>query len=110
GGGAGGRAPPAGRVRGAPPADALVVGNVGDDFEPYGLPVSPDLDTVLYTLAGLIDDARGWGIRDDTTAALDQARALGDDAWFVLADRDLGLHLARAAGLRRGEPLSTVTS
>jgi LPPG:FO 2-phospho-L-lactate transferase len=109
-GGVGGARFTHGLVRVVPPADVLVVGNVGDDFEPYGLPVSPDLDTVLYTLAGLIDDARGWGLRDDTTAALEQASRLGDDAWFVLGDGDLGLHLARAARLRRGEPLSVATA
>jgi LPPG:FO 2-phospho-L-lactate transferase len=109
-GGVGGARFSHGLVRVVPPADVLVVGNVGDDFEPYGLPVSPDLDTVLYTLAGRIDDGRGWGVDGDTTAALETAALLGDDAWFVLGDRDLGLHLARAERLRRGEPLSTATA
>ena len=109
-GGVGGARFSHGLVRVVPPAEVLVVGNVGDDFEPYGLPVSPDLDTVLYTLAGRIDDGRGWGVDGDTTAALETAALLGDDAWFVLGDRDLGLHLARAERLRRGEPLSAATA
>src|SRR6478735_2713729 len=91
------------------PTEVTIVGNVGDDLEPYGLHVSPDLDTVLYTLAGLVDDERGWGVHGDTAVALEQARALGDDAWFWLGEHDLGLHLARTARLRRGEPLSAVT-
>jgi LPPG:FO 2-phospho-L-lactate transferase len=82
------------------------IGNVGDDLELLGLHVSPDLDTVLYTLAGLLDEERGWGVRDESYAALDQVRALGGEAWFTLGDRDIGLHLVRAAALREGAPLS----
>ncbi|MGZ8695486.1 MAG: 2-phospho-L-lactate transferase [Gaiellaceae bacterium] len=84
--------------------------NVGDDLEVAGLHVSPDLDTVLYTLAGLGDDERGWGRRGETWHALDTMRELGGDAWFALGDRDLGLHLARTEALRAGEPLSAVTA
>jgi LPPG:FO 2-phospho-L-lactate transferase len=92
------------------PAAVTIVGNVGDDLEPYGLHVSPDLDTVLYTLTGRIDPDRGWGVRGDTPRALEQARELGADAWFWLGDLDLGLHLARTELLRRGLPLSAATA
>jgi LPPG:FO 2-phospho-L-lactate transferase len=92
------------------PAAVTIVGNVGDDLEPYGLHVSPDLDTVLYTLTGRIDPDRGWGVAGDTPRALEQARALGADAWFWLGDLDLGLHLARTEMLRAGQPLSVATA
>lgn len=90
-------------------ADLTVVGNVGDDLEIFGLYVSPDLDSVLYALAGLNDEERGWGRVDETWRTLDSARAWGADAWFQLGDLDLGLHLARADALGRGEPLSVAT-
>ena len=91
-------------------ADLVVVGNVGDDVEVLGLHVSPDLDSVLYALAGLNDEERGWGRAGESWQALDVVRALGGEAWFALGDRDLGLHLARTAALRAGEPLSAVTA
>jgi LPPG:FO 2-phospho-L-lactate transferase len=84
--------------------------NVGDDLEFLGLRVSPDLDTVLYTLAGLLDEERGWGVREETTNALATAERLGAESWFTLGDRDIGLHLVRTAALRSGQPLSTVTA
>src|SRR5918999_2593497 len=84
------------------------VGNVGDDVEVLGLHVSPDLDTVLYTLAGLLDEERGWGVADETYGALTMAGALGADTWFTLGDRDIGLHLVRTELLRAGAPLSAV--
>jgi LPPG:FO 2-phospho-L-lactate transferase len=86
------------------------IGNVGDDVEVLGLHVSPDLDTVLYTLAGLLDEDRGWGVRDETHNALDLAGRLGGETWFTLGDRDIGLHLVRTALLREGVPLSAVTA
>lgn len=92
-----------------PPETVTIVGNVGDDLEIYGLHVSPDLDTVLYTLTGQIDQDKGWGVRGDSSRALDRARELGAPAWFWLGDLDIGLHLARTERLRRGEPLSVVT-
>jgi LPPG:FO 2-phospho-L-lactate transferase len=109
-GGVGGARFTHGLVRVVEPRGVTVIGNVGDDFEPYGLHVSPDLDTMLYTLAGLIDEAKGWGVKGDSARALEQARSLGDDAWFWLGDLDLGLHLARAGHLRRGLPLSAATA
>jgi LPPG:FO 2-phospho-L-lactate transferase len=87
-----------------------VIGNVGDDLEVFGLHVSPDVDTLLYTLGGVADEERGWGRAGETWNALETAAALGAEAWFQLGDKDLGLHLARAEALRRGEPLSDVTA
>jgi LPPG:FO 2-phospho-L-lactate transferase len=92
------------------PESVTVIGNVGDDVELYGLHVSPDLDTVLYTLTGWHDEARGWGVRGDTARALERAARLGAEAWFRLGDLDLGLHLARAERLGRGESLSAATA
>jgi LPPG:FO 2-phospho-L-lactate transferase len=91
------------------PVGVTVIANVGDDLEAFGLHVSPDVDTLLYTLGGVADEERGWGRRGETWTALGVARELGADAWFQLGDRDLGLHLARAQALERGEPLSAVT-
>jgi LPPG:FO 2-phospho-L-lactate transferase len=93
-------------ARAAGPEAVTAIGNVGDDLEFLGLHVSPDLDTVLYTLAGLLDEERGWGVRDETYNALALARELGAETWFTLGDRDIGLHLVRAAWLRSGLPLS----
>jgi LPPG:FO 2-phospho-L-lactate transferase len=87
-----------------------VIGNVGDDVEVLGLHVSPDLDSILYALAGLSDDIRGWGRAEESWRALETVRALGGEGWFALGDLDLGLHLVRTAALRAGEPLSAVTA
>jgi LPPG:FO 2-phospho-L-lactate transferase len=91
------------------PSDMTVIANVGDDLEVHGLHVSPDLDTLLYTLAGLGDEERGWGRADETWNARDTIERLGGETWFQVGDRDLGLHLVRTDALRRGEPLSAVT-
>ena len=91
------------------PADVTVIANVGDDLEVHGLHVSPDLDTLLYTLAGLSDEERGWGRAQETWNARETIAQLGGETWFQLGDRDLGLHLVRTEELRRGEPLSGVT-
>jgi LPPG:FO 2-phospho-L-lactate transferase len=90
------------------PGDVTVIGNVGDDLEVFGLHVSPDLDTLLYTLAGVADEERGWGRAGETWTALETAAALGADTWFRLGDRDLGLHLTRTEALERGQPLSLI--
>ena len=90
--------------------DLTVIGNVGDDEEILGLQISPDLDGILYALAGIGDEERGWGRADETWHALETVRALGGDAWFQLGDRDLGLHLVRTQALRVGEPLSAITA
>jgi len=97
-------------VESVPPADVTVVGNVGDDLEVLGLHVSPDLDSVLYALAGLNDEERGWGRADETWNALDTVGALGGETWFRLGDRDIGLHLVRTQAVRAGRPLSAVTA
>ena len=89
--------------------NVTVIGNVGDDVEVLGLHISPDLDSVLYTLAGVFDTERGWGRRDETWNALDTAADLGAENWFGIGDRDIGLHLVRTEALRRGEPLSAIT-
>ena len=89
--------------------DVTIVGNVGDDTEILGLHISPDLDSILYSLTGLGDEGRGWGRKDETWNALDTVAALGGESWFQLGDRDLGLHLVRTQALRIGEPLSAVT-
>lgn len=91
-------------------AATTVVGNVGDDVEVLGLHVSPDLDSLLYALAGVADERRGWGRADETWLALETVRELGGEGWFALGDRDLGLHLVRTQALRAGEPLSRVTA
>jgi LPPG:FO 2-phospho-L-lactate transferase len=87
-----------------------VIGNVGDDVEVLGLHVSPDLDSILYSLAGLADEQRGWGRSEETWKALETVGALGGESWFALGDRDLGLHLVRTQALTAGEPLSAVTA
>ena len=91
-------------------ADLSIVGNVGDDVEVLGMSVSPDLDSILYALAGLNDEERGWGRAGETWEALGAVSALGGEDWFRLGDRDLGLHLVRTQALRSGEPLSAVTA
>ena len=92
------------------PAGITVAGNVGDDVEVLGLHVSPDLDSVLYALAGLNDEERGWGRSGETWQAIGSVASLGGESWFGLGDRDLGLHLVRTQALRAGEPLSAVTA
>ncbi|MDH4340324.1 MAG: 2-phospho-L-lactate transferase [Thermoleophilia bacterium] len=91
------------------PGELTVIGNVGDDLEILGLHVSPDLDSLLYTLAGLIDLERGWGRAGETWNALESAGAWGGESWFRVGDLDIGLHLVRTQALRDGVPLSEVT-
>jgi LPPG:FO 2-phospho-L-lactate transferase len=92
------------------PPDALtVIVNTGDDFVHYGLHISPDLDTVMYTLAGLVDRANGWGVAGDTVEALGALRRYGEDAWFRLGDRDMATHLLRTTWLSEGYTLTEVT-
>ena len=109
-GGVGGARFVCGIVDVAGAAATSVIGNVGDDVEVLGLHVSPDLDSILYALAGVADERRGWGRSDETWRALETAGALGGENWFALGDRDLGLHLVRTQALRAGEPLSAVTA
>jgi len=86
-----------------------IVGNVADDIEVLGLRVSPDLDSILYTLTGLADEERGWGRAGETWHALATVAQLGGESWFQLGDRDIGLHLVRSELLRSGVPLSEAT-
>jgi LPPG:FO 2-phospho-L-lactate transferase len=109
-GGVGGARFLRGVVEAVDPACVTAIVNVGDDVEVLGLSVSPDLDSVLYALAGLADEERGWGRADETWHAVEAAAAFGGESWFRLGDRDLGLHLVRTEALRRGERLSTVTA
>jgi len=109
-GGVGGARFLRGLVDATDPADVTAVVNVGDDLEVLGLSVSPDLDSVVYALADLSDEERGWGRAEETWKALETVEALGGEAWFRLGDRDLGLHLVRTQALRAGQPLSAVTA
>ncbi len=92
-----------------PPGELAVVVNTGDDDEFHGLLVCPDHDTVLYTLAGVADRARGWGRADETWAAADELARLGEPGWFRIGDRDLALHVHRTRRLRAGERLTEVS-
>jgi LPPG:FO 2-phospho-L-lactate transferase len=92
------------------PTQVTVIGNVGDDLEVLGMHVSPDLDSILYSLADLNDEDRGWGRADETWNALTTVAELDGESWFRLGDRDLGVHLVRTQALRSGEPLSAVTA
>jgi LPPG:FO 2-phospho-L-lactate transferase len=109
-GGVGGARFVRGLVDVADPAHVAVIGNVGDDLEVLGMHVSPDLDSILYSLADLNDEGRGWGRADETWNALTTVAELGGESWFRLGDRDLGVHLVRTQALQRGEPLSVVTA
>jgi len=109
-GGVGGARFARGLAEAAGAANVTVVGNVGDDVDVLGLAVSPDLDSILYALAGLHDEERGWGRAGETWEALATVSVLGGEDWFRLGDRDLGLHLVRTQALRAGEPLSAVTA
>ena len=93
-----------------PQRDLTVIGNTGDDTEIWGLHVSPDLDTVTYALAGILDVERGWGLADETFHCLSAMAAYGADTWFNLGDRDLATHLTRTRALREGQSLSMVTA
>lgn len=92
-----------------PPHDLTVIVNTGDDFEHYGLYISPDLDTVCYTLAGLANPDTGWGRVDESWNAIENASNLGGPDWFRLGDRDLGTHLERTRRLNEGQTLSQIT-
>ena len=92
------------------PASCVAIVNVADDVVLHGLAVSPDLDTVTYTLAGEIDPQRGWGLRDETWQAMATVRRYGGISWFNLGDRDLGTHLYRTHRLAQGATLTEVTA
>ncbi len=98
-----------GLVQIVPQNQITVIGNTGDDREFYGLYVSPDLDIVTYTLAGVVDETNGWGIRNDTYNVMPQLTSYGNEDWFMLGDRDLATHIHRTNLLRQGKTLSEVT-
>ena len=99
-----------GLIRVIPQRELTVIGNVGDDMDIYGLHVSPDLDIVTYTLSGLVDPAKGWGIRNDTFSFLSALQKFGYETWFNIGDQDLATHTFRTEQLRKGRSLSQVTS
>jgi len=97
-------------VRVFPPEELTIIGNTGDDFELYGLHISPDLDIVIYTLAGIVDEAKGWGLAGDTFNCLGMLERLGFETWFKLGDRDLATHVTRTKMLRDGLTLAQATA
>lgn len=98
-----------GLVQVVPQERLTVIVNTGDDRDFYGLHVSPDLDIVMYTLAGVVDETHGWGIRGDTFNTMQQLTAYGEEDWFMLGDRDLATHIHRTKLLREGRTLSEVS-
>jgi LPPG:FO 2-phospho-L-lactate transferase len=109
-GGIGGAKLALGLSRVLPPEHLLIVANTGDDFEHLGLSISPDLDTLMYTLAGLDNAVLGWGRRDETWSFMETLSQLGGVDWFRLGDRDLAVHVERTRRLRAGENLSAITA
>ena len=108
-GGIGGAKLALGLSRVLPPDDLLIVANTGDDFEHLGLSISPDIDTLMYTLAGVDNPATGWGRRDETWSFMAALAELGGEDWFRLGDRDLAVHVERTRRLHAGEKLSAIT-
>jgi LPPG:FO 2-phospho-L-lactate transferase len=109
-GGIGGAKLALGLSRVLPADDLLVIANTGDDFEHLGLHISPDIDTLMYTLAGLDNTQLGWGRRDETWSFMETLTALGGEDWFRLGDRDLAVHVERTQRLARGETLAAITA
>ncbi|MCD6164282.1 MAG: 2-phospho-L-lactate transferase [Candidatus Odinarchaeota archaeon] len=98
-----------GLVHVVPPEEIVTIVNTGDDIEFYGLHISPDVDIVTYTLAGIVDEEKGWGMRGDTFNCLDMLRKYGYETWFMLGDKDLATHIHRTLLLKSGLKLSEVT-
>ncbi|MGB3329717.1 MAG: 2-phospho-L-lactate transferase [Thermomicrobiales bacterium] len=109
-GGVGGAKLAEGFARILPDPRLQVIVNTADDFRLYGLAISPDIDTVTYTLAGIANPAQGWGIAGDTRHTLDAIARLGGESWFLLGDQDFGTHILRTQRLGEGVPLSTITA
>src|SRR6202453_4868729 len=99
-----------GFVRVVPPTSISAIINVGDDTVLHGLHISPDLDTITYTLAGMDNRETGWGVTGETWTVMDELARLGGESWFRLGDRDLATHLFRTGRLLAGEPLSAVAA
>ncbi len=109
-GGVGGAKLAYGLAQTLPPGQLTIVGNVADDFVHYGLHISPDLDTVLYTLAGVANPATGWGLAGDTRQMFDMLARYGEDVWFGVGDRDLATHVLRSHWLVQGMTLTAITA
>ena len=109
-GGVGGAKLAHGLAMALPPAELSVIVNTGDDFRHLGLDICPDLDSVMYALAGVADPVRGWGRRAETWSFMEALKGLGGESWFQLGDRDLALHVERTWRLARGATLSEVTA
>ena len=109
-GGVGGAKLALGLDRVLPPGDLAILVNTGDDFDHLGLRICPDLDTVMYTLGGVVEKSQGWGREEDTRACLDEIARLGGPTWFRLGDRDLAVHVERTRRLAAGETLAAVTA
>ncbi len=92
------------------PHELSIIANTGDDIELFGLYISPDIDIITYTLAGMVNEATGWGLRDDSFHCLEQLIRYGGANWFNLGDRDLATHIWRTMLLRNGQTLSEVTT
>jgi LPPG:FO 2-phospho-L-lactate transferase len=109
-GGVGGAKLAAGLEAVLAPGDLRVVVNTADDFDLWGLHICPDLDTVMYTLAGIANPDTGWGIEDESFGALGMLARYGEDTWFKLGNRDLATHVLRTSRLRAGDPLTRITT
>ncbi len=109
-GGVGGAKLALGLDRCLPAGELAVLVNTGDDFRHLGLEICPDLDTVMYTLAGVVHPGQGWGRAEESFGVLDELRRLGGPSWFMLGDRDIALHLERTARLAAGERLTAITT
>ncbi|MBA2693453.1 MAG: 2-phospho-L-lactate transferase [Rubrobacter sp.] len=108
-GGVGGAKLASGLEAALPDGGLSVIVNTADDFELWGLHISPDLDTVMYTLAGIANPETGWGIKDETFDSLGMLGEYGEDTWFLLGDRDIATHVLRTERLKKGESLTAVT-
>ena len=97
-----------GLVRGFNPENVSIVSNTADDIELHGLSISPDVDIMLYTLAGIVDPVKGWGIRGDTFETLDALAKLGEETWFKLGDRDIATHVVRTHLKNQGWPATRI--
>jgi LPPG:FO 2-phospho-L-lactate transferase len=109
-GGVGGAKMAQGLQAALPRGELTVIVNTADDFDLYGLRISPDLDTVMYTLAGIADPVNGWGVAGDTRNTLDAIARYGTKPWFQIGDQDFATHVLRTERLRAGTPLSVVTA
>ncbi len=108
-GGVGGARFLQGLIKILPPDRLDIIGNVGDDLELYGLYISPDLDTVMYTIAGLVDEEKGWGLKNDTFNFLQMVKSYDRGTWFKIGDMDVATHIFRTYLIQKGLPLSEVT-